>query len=54
MFAVYKDQKKIECLELKQNDLSVVDYEVQLVKLLKFTHEEVATGNRNRRDFKGG
>ena len=34
MLAVYKDRNKIECLELKQNNLSVVSYEVQLVRIL--------------------
>ena len=28
---VYKDMKKLEFLELKQNDLTAADYEVQFV-----------------------
>ena len=28
MSAIYRDRKKIEFLELKQNDLSVAEYEV--------------------------
>ena len=36
MPAVYRDRKKIEFLELKQNDLSVAEYEIQFVRSSKY------------------
>ena len=51
MPAVYKDKKKLEFLELKQNDLSVADYEVQLIRLSKYAPEEVATDELKRNKF---
>ena len=52
--AVYQNRMKIEFLELKQNDLSVVEYEVQFVQLFKYTLQEVATNELKRNKFKRG
>ena len=54
MPVVYKDRKKLKFLELKQNDLIVADYEVQFERLLKYTTEEVATGELKRDRFERG
>ena len=40
---VYKSKKKIEFLELKQNDKSIADYELQFMRLSKYAPEEIAT-----------
>ena len=40
---VYKSKKKIEFLELKQNDKSVANYELQFMRLSKYAPEEIAT-----------
>ncbi|KAL0395289.1 UNVERIFIED_CONTAM: Retrovirus-related Pol polyprotein from transposon [Sesamum latifolium] len=37
---VYKNRKKVEFLELKQNELSVAGYELQFVRLSKYAPEE--------------
>ncbi|KAL2229481.1 UNVERIFIED_CONTAM: hypothetical protein Sindi_1927800 [Sesamum indicum] len=39
---VYRNRKKVEFLELKQNDLSVAEYELQFVRLSKYAPEEVS------------
>ena len=46
--AVYRDKKKIEFLELKQNELSVAEYEVQFMRLLKYALKEIATDELKR------
>ena len=51
---VSRDRKRIEFLEFKQNELSVVDYEVQFVRLSKYTPEEVATDELKRNKFERG
>ncbi|KAL0285966.1 UNVERIFIED_CONTAM: hypothetical protein Scaly_2804300 [Sesamum calycinum] len=37
---VYRNRKKVEFLELKQNELSVAGYELQFVRLSKYAPEE--------------
>ena len=54
MPVVYKDKNKLEFLELKQNDLSVANYEVQFVRLSRYAHVEVATEELKRNKFKRG
>ena len=54
MPAVYKDKKKLEFLNLKQEDLSVADYKVQFVRLSKYAPEEVATDELKRNKFEKG
>ena len=54
MPAMYKDKKKLKFLNLKQEDLSVADYEVQFVRLSKYAHEEVATNELKRNKFERG
>ena len=54
MPAVYKDRKKLEFLELKQNNLAVADYKVQFIRLSKYTPEEVITDELKRNKFKRG
>ncbi|KAL2246635.1 UNVERIFIED_CONTAM: hypothetical protein Sindi_2515800 [Sesamum indicum] len=39
---VYRNRKKVEFLELKQNNLSIAEYESQSVRLLKYAPEEVS------------
>ena len=39
----YVDRKNIKFLELRPNDLSMVDYESQFGKLLKYIFEEITT-----------
>ncbi|KAL2253058.1 UNVERIFIED_CONTAM: hypothetical protein Sindi_0100500, partial [Sesamum indicum] len=39
----FADRKKVEFLELKQNELSVAEYELQFVRLSKYAPEEVST-----------
>ena len=51
---VYRDRKKIEFLELKQNGLSVVDYEVQFMRLSRYAPEEIATNELKRKKFERG
>ncbi|XP_011101073.1 uncharacterized protein LOC105179178 [Sesamum indicum] len=46
---VYRNRKKVEFLELKQNHLSVAEYELQFLRLSKYSPEEVST-NELRRD----
>ncbi|KAL0337562.1 UNVERIFIED_CONTAM: Retrovirus-related Pol polyprotein from transposon [Sesamum calycinum] len=41
---VYRNRKKVEFLELKQNELSVVGYELQFVRLSKYAPEEFLLG----------
>ncbi|XP_050216711.1 uncharacterized protein LOC126667700 [Mercurialis annua] len=48
---VYRDKKKIEFMELKQNELSVAEYELQFVKLSKYAPEEITTKERKRSKF---
>ena len=52
--AVYKDKKKLEFLNLKQEDLFIVDYEIQFVRLSKYIPEEVATYELKRNKFERG
>ena len=54
MSPMYKARKKLEFLNLKQNELSVVDYEVQFVRLSKYATEEVATDELKRDKFERG
>ena len=48
MPAIYKARKKLEFPNMKQDDLSAVDYEIQFVRLLKYAPEEVATDELKR------
>ena len=54
MLVVYKARKKLEFLNLKQDDLSITEYEVQFVRLSKYTPEEVATDELKRDKFERG
>ena len=54
MPVVYKARKKLEFLNLKQDVLSVTDYEVQFVRLSKYAPEEVATNELKRDKFERG
>ncbi|KAL0454997.1 UNVERIFIED_CONTAM: Retrovirus-related Pol polyprotein from transposon [Sesamum latifolium] len=48
---VYRNRKKVEFLELKQNELSVAGYELQFVRLSKYAPEEVSTDELRRDRF---
>ncbi|XP_048229105.1 uncharacterized protein LOC125369876 [Ricinus communis] len=48
---IYRDRKKLEFLQLKQNDMSVTEYEVQFVRLCKYALEEIATEELKRKKF---
>ena len=54
MLAICKDKKKLEFLNLKQEDLFIVDYEIQFVRLSKYIPEEVATYELKRNKFERG
>ena len=54
MLAVYKEKKKLEFLNLMQDDLSVANYEVQFMRLSKYAPEEVATDELKRNKFERG
>ncbi|KAL0293197.1 UNVERIFIED_CONTAM: Transposon Ty3-G Gag-Pol polyprotein [Sesamum angustifolium] len=51
---VYRNRKKVEFLELKQNELSVAGYELQFVRLSKYALEEVSTDELRRDRFERG
>ena len=51
---VYKSKKKVEFLELKQNDKSVAEYELQFVRLSKYAPEDIATDEMKRDRFERG
>ncbi|KAL2246181.1 UNVERIFIED_CONTAM: Transposon Ty3-I Gag-Pol polyprotein [Sesamum indicum] len=51
---VYRNRKKVEFLELKQNDLSVAEYELQFVRLSKYAPQEVSTDELRRDRFERG
>ncbi|KAL0458161.1 UNVERIFIED_CONTAM: hypothetical protein Slati_0443300 [Sesamum latifolium] len=51
---VYRNRKKVEFLELKQNELSVAGYELQFVRLSKYAPEEVSTDELRRDRFERG
>ncbi|KAL0438841.1 UNVERIFIED_CONTAM: hypothetical protein Slati_2367100 [Sesamum latifolium] len=51
---VYKNCKKVEFLELKQNELSVAGYELQFVRLSKYAPEDVSTNELRRDRFEKG
>ncbi|KAL0405561.1 UNVERIFIED_CONTAM: RNA-directed DNA polymerase [Sesamum latifolium] len=51
---VYRNRKKVEFLELKQNELSVAGYEFQFVRLSKYAPEEVTTDELRRDRFERG
>ncbi|KAL2248239.1 UNVERIFIED_CONTAM: hypothetical protein Sindi_2676200 [Sesamum indicum] len=51
---VYRNRKKVEFLELKQNELFVAEYELQFVRLSKYALEEVSTDELRRDRFEGG
>ncbi|XP_011081477.1 uncharacterized protein LOC105164524 [Sesamum indicum] len=51
---VYRNRKKVEFLELKQNDLSVAEYKLQFVRLSKYAPEEVNTDELRRDRFERG
>ena len=51
---VYRDMKKVEFLKLQQNDLLVIDYKVQFMRLSRYAPEEVATDELKRNRFKRG
>ncbi|KAL0396385.1 UNVERIFIED_CONTAM: hypothetical protein Scaly_0086900 [Sesamum calycinum] len=48
---VYKNCKKVEFLELKQNELSVAGYELQFVRLSKYAPEEVSADELRKDRF---
>ncbi|KAL0302494.1 UNVERIFIED_CONTAM: hypothetical protein Sangu_3098300 [Sesamum angustifolium] len=48
---VYRNRKKVEFLELKQNELFVVGYELQFLRLSKYAPEEVSTDELKRDRF---
>ncbi|KAL2226472.1 UNVERIFIED_CONTAM: hypothetical protein Sindi_2005900, partial [Sesamum indicum] len=49
-----RNRKKVEFLELKQNELSVAEYELQFVRLSKYAPEEVSTDELRRDRFGRG
>ncbi|KAL0394591.1 UNVERIFIED_CONTAM: hypothetical protein Slati_4425300 [Sesamum latifolium] len=49
-----RNSKKVEFLELKQNELSVAGYELQFVRLSKYAPEEMSTDELRRDKFKRG
>ena len=51
---VYKDKKKLEFLNLKQEELLVVNYKVQFMRLSKYAPEEVATDELKSNKFERG
>ncbi|KAL0362171.1 UNVERIFIED_CONTAM: Transposon Tf2-11 polyprotein [Sesamum calycinum] len=51
---VYRNRKKVEFLELKQNELSVAGYELQFVRLSKYGPEEVSNDELKRDRFDRG
>ncbi|KAL0405801.1 UNVERIFIED_CONTAM: hypothetical protein Slati_3894000 [Sesamum latifolium] len=51
---VYKNRKKVEFLELKQNELFVAGYELQFVRLSKYALEEVSIDELRRNGFERG
>ncbi|KAL0392765.1 UNVERIFIED_CONTAM: Retrovirus-related Pol polyprotein from transposon opus [Sesamum radiatum] len=51
---VYRNHKKVEFLELKQNELSVAGYELQFVKLSKYAPEEASNDELRRDRFERG
>ncbi|KAL0302448.1 UNVERIFIED_CONTAM: hypothetical protein Scaly_2564500 [Sesamum calycinum] len=48
------NHKKVEFLELKQNELSIAGYELQFVRLSKYAPEEVSTDELRRDRFERG
>ena len=54
MLAIYQERKKLEFLELKQNEMSVAEYEQQLTRLSRYALEEVATDELKRNKFERG
>ena len=48
---IYREKKKLEFLELKQNELSVAEYEQQFTRLSRYAPEEVATDELKRNKF---
>ena len=50
----YVNRKKIEFLKLRQNELSVAEYEKQFVELSKYGPEEVAIYERKWKGFEKG
>ena len=54
MSPMYKARKKLEFLNLKQDELSVIGYEVQFVRLSKYAPEEVVTDELKRDKFERG
>ena len=51
---VYKSKNKVEFLELKQDDKSVSEYELQFVRLSKYAPEKIATDEMKRDRFERG
>ncbi|XP_050211512.1 uncharacterized protein LOC126661695 [Mercurialis annua] len=51
---VCRDKKKIEFMELKQNELLVSEYELQFIRLSKYGPEEITTEERKRSKFERG
>ncbi|KAL2232342.1 UNVERIFIED_CONTAM: hypothetical protein Sindi_1414200 [Sesamum indicum] len=51
---VYRNRKKVEFLEFKQNELSVAEYELQFVRLSKYAPKEVSTDELRRDRFERG
>ncbi|KAL2251636.1 UNVERIFIED_CONTAM: hypothetical protein Sindi_2285900, partial [Sesamum indicum] len=49
-----RNSKKVEFLELKQNELSVAKYELQFVRLSKYAPEEVSNDELRRDRFERG
>ncbi|XP_011101727.1 uncharacterized protein LOC105179793 [Sesamum indicum] len=51
---VYRNREIVEFLELKQNELSVAEYELQFVRLSQYGPEEVSTNELRRDRFERG
>ena len=54
MSEVYQDEKRKEFLNLKQNIMSIVDYEVQFNQLSHYASYMVATERDKCRNFEKG
>ncbi|XP_011071700.1 uncharacterized protein LOC105157096 [Sesamum indicum] len=52
--SVYRNRKKVEFLELKQNELSVAEYELQFARLSKYAPKEVSSNELRRDRFERG
>ncbi|KAL0303605.1 UNVERIFIED_CONTAM: hypothetical protein Sradi_6228600 [Sesamum radiatum] len=51
---IFRNRKKVEFLELKQNELYVAEYELQFVQLTKYAPKEVSIDELRRDKFERG